>query len=75
MTKSKKYNYVIAQDEASWNVEIIRRVTARSSVVTKSQSGFGTEAEAQAWGEAEVNALLKKTNLSELNKRRARTNK
>lgn len=72
MTQSKKYDYLVAQDESGWTTEIIRRVTSRKSVVSKSQGDFATETEAQQWGEAEVKALLKKTNLAEQEKRRTR---
>lgn len=72
MTQSKKYDYHLEQDGASWTVDIVRRVTSRTSVVTKSQGGFTTEAEAQAWGQSEVKAFLNRHNLNEQQKRRAR---
>lgn len=72
MTQSKKYDFRIEQDGSSWTVDIIRRVTSRTVVVTKSQSGFATEAEAKAWAEDEVSKFLKRHNLNEQQKRRAR---
>jgi len=72
MTQSKKYDYLVAQDDTGWTTEIIRRVTSRTSVISKSQRGFATEAEAQAWGQKEVEAFLKKLNLAEQEKRRAK---
>lgn len=72
MTQSKKYDYLVAQDETGWTTEIIRRVSSRKSVVSKSQANFATEAEAQQWGEQEVKALIKKTNLAEQEKRRVK---
>jgi hypothetical protein len=72
MTQSKKYDYHLEQDGASWTVDIVRRVTSRTSVVTKSQGGFTTEAEAQAWGQNEVKEFLNRHNLNEQQKRRAR---
>ena len=72
MAQSKKYEYRVEQDGAIWTVDIIRRVTSRTIVVTKTQGDFATEAEAQKWGESKVKEFLKKTNLNELEKRRAR---
>lgn len=71
MAKSKKYAYRVIQDNNSWTTEINRRVTSRVTVVTKNQAGFASEDEAIAWGQAQVKALLKSTNLNERNKRRA----
>ena len=71
MAKSKKYAYRVEQVNNSWTTEITRRVTSRVTVVTKSQGEFESEDEAIAWGQAEVKALLKSTNLNERNKRRA----
>ena len=72
MKKSKKYDYRVAQDNDAWTAEITRRVTSRVTVVSKDKGGFATEAEAQAWAQAEVESFLKKTNMSESEKRRAR---
>lgn len=72
MTQSKKYDYRVVQDNTHWTVEIIRRVTAKKTLVSKNQTGFNTEAEAQAWGQEEVKAFLKQLNLNEQNKRRAK---
>lgn len=70
MKQSKKYNCRVIQEDDSWTAEVTRRVTSRVIVVSKGKGGFATEAEAQAWGQAEVEALLKKTNLAEMEKRR-----
>jgi uncharacterized membrane-anchored protein len=72
MTQSKKYDFRIEQEDSSWTVDIIRRVTSRTVVVSKSQSGFATEAEAKTWAEDEVSKFLKRHNLNEQQKRRAR---
>ena len=72
MKQSKKYDCRVIQDNDSWTAEITRRVTSRVTVVSKGKGGFSTEAEAQAWGESEVKAFLKKTNLGEQEKRRAK---
>ena len=70
MTQSKKYDYRVLQNNASWTTEIIRRASSKTSIVTKSQSGFTTESEAQAWGQSEVKMLLQNHNLNEQKKRR-----
>lgn len=72
MKQSKKYDYRVIQDNDSWTTDIIRRVTSRVTVVSRSKGGFSTEAEAQAWGQSEVKKFLKKANLGEQEKRRAK---
>ena len=69
MAKGKKYNYQLTQDNDSWSVEIIRKVTSKKSLVSKSQDGFASEAEAQQWGENELKLFLGK--LDQRNKRHA----
>lgn len=72
MAKSKKYTYRLIEDGESWTAQVVRRVTSKKSVVTKSQNGFATDDEAESWGQAEVKALIKSTNLTERNKRRSK---
>ncbi len=72
MKKSKKYDYRVVEDNDTWTAEVTRRVTSRVTVVSKGKGGFATEAEAQAWGQAEVEAFLKKTNKGEMEKRRVK---
>ena len=67
MIKGKKYDFRINQMDASWTVEIIRKVTSKKTIVSKRQSGFTSEAEAQEWGQKELKAFLQ--NLHEQNKR------
>ena len=74
MTQSKKYDYRVLQNNTFWTTEIIRRASSKTSIVTKSQSGFTTEAEAQAWGQNEVKTLLQNHNLNQQNKRREKKN-
>ena len=73
MTKGKKYDYRVVPGDAGWRAEIIRRVTAKKTVVSKSQDGFATEPEAQAWGESELKSFSE--NLNERNKVRAKKRK
>ena len=73
MTKGKKYVYRVVQDKTTWTAEIVRRVTAKKTVVSKSQGGFATEHEAQAWGESELKSFSQ--NLNDRNKLRAKQRK
>ena len=67
MTQTKKYDCRIVQGKDGWSAEIIRRVTTKKTAVSKTQDGFATEAEAQAWGEKELKSFL--ASLTERNKR------
>jgi len=67
MTTNKKYDYRVVQNKSDWTVEITRRATSKKTVVSKTQDGFSTEAEAKAWGEKELVAFLE--NLTKRNKR------
>ena len=68
MASSKKYNCRVTQEDTSWTAEILRRKTARESIVSKSQTGFTSEAEAEAWGQEELKNFLK----TEADKRKKR---
>lgn len=67
MAESKKYNFKIIQDGATWSTKITRRVSSQRTITSKKQDGFVSEAEAQAWGEKEIALFLEK--LSARNKR------
>jgi len=69
MAKSKKFDCRVVQDKSGWSAEIIRRASSKKIVVSKSQGGFASEADAQAWGEDELKSFLDK--LEQRNKRRA----
>ncbi|WP_133179786.1 DUF3622 domain-containing protein [Shewanella decolorationis] len=69
MSKGKKYDFRVTQAENGWKTEITRRMTSTKTVVSKSHDGFATEAEAQAWGQAELQVFL--GTLAERNKRRS----
>ncbi|MDO3387356.1 DUF3622 domain-containing protein [Gilvimarinus sp. SDUM040013] len=58
MTTGKKYDYRIIESAGTWRAELTRRATARKTVVSKAQGGFATEADATAWAETELKALL-----------------
>jgi len=73
MTKGKKYGCRIVKDGSIWNAEIIRRITSKKTVVSKSQGGFTTESEAQEWGNKELEIFSMK--LKEQNKLRSELRK
>jgi len=69
MAKGKKYDYKVTQNDSTWTAEIIRQVTSRKTVVSKSQDGFASEAEATDWGKAQLVEFLEQ--LKEKNKRKS----
>jgi Protein of unknown function (DUF3622) len=70
MTKGKKFDFSITQDDTTWTAQIVRRKTARETIVSKSQDGFASEEAAQEWAQTELKSFLK--SLSERNKRRSK---
>jgi Protein of unknown function (DUF3622) len=73
MTKGKKYDYRVVQNDSSWTAEITRRMTSKKTVVSKKQGGFATESEAQEWGKKELETFTK--NLNQRNKLRSEKRK
>ena len=57
-----KFNYRIVQDENSWTAEIIRKVTAKKTVVTTKQSDFVSEEEAETWAKKKLLSFVKELN-------------
>ena len=70
MAKGKKYDFNLIQHDTSWSAEIVRQITSKKTVVSKSQDGFASEAEAKVWAEAELQTFLQQQ--IERNKRRAK---
>ena len=62
MAKSKKYDCCVQHNDTGWSVEIIRKVTAKKTVVSKRQDGFATESDAIEWGQNEVKVFLQQHN-------------
>lgn len=58
MATEKKFTLRVAQENDTWAAELVRRVSARRTKVSKRQDGFASEAEASAWGEKELKQLL-----------------
>lgn len=70
MEKGKKYEFRVKQENTGWTAEIIRKVTAKKTTVSKRQKGFPSESEAQEWGERELKTILQ--SLHERNRQRSR---
>ncbi len=64
----KKYEITITENDQNWTAAIVRKVSSRKTMVTKSQDGFASETEASSWADTELKALLKV--LAERNQRR-----
>ncbi|WP_394129105.1 DUF3622 domain-containing protein [Shewanella maritima] len=58
MKQSKKYGVRVSQENDGWKAEITRKMTATKTVVSKSQDGFATEAEANQWGEQTLQGFM-----------------
>ncbi|GAA5646378.1 DUF3622 domain-containing protein [Vibrio sp. V39_P1S14PM300] len=69
MSKSKKFAVRVSEKRGGWCAEITRQVTSRKTVVSKRETGFETEAQAQAWGEQELAGFIK--NQTERNARKS----
>ncbi|WP_017220457.1 DUF3622 domain-containing protein [Moritella dasanensis] len=70
MAKGKKYDFNLVLVDGSWTAEIVRKITSKKTVVSKSQAGFASEAEAQVWAETELKGFLQ--NQIDRNARRIR---
>ena len=68
MATASKYAIQIAQEGSTWTADITRRVSRKEVVVSKTQVGFDSEAEAQAWADIELKAFVE--NQSSRNKKR-----
>lgn len=67
MARDSKYAVQVVQNETSWTANITRRASRKAVVVSKTQDGFATEAEAMAWGEEALKAFVE--NQSKRNER------
>ena len=68
MSKSKKFSFQVLEAGGAWKAEIIRKVSARKTTVTKSQAGFDSEQQATAWADSELQTFMQQ--LNERNQRR-----
>ena len=69
MSISKKYDFQTFEEKGAWRADIIRRASSKKSIVSKTQAGFKSEAEAVEWAEKELVLFLQKQ--SARNKRQA----
>ncbi|MCG6201339.1 DUF3622 domain-containing protein [Psychromonas antarctica] len=69
MAQENKFDYGIKQDGEKWDAEIIRRVSARRTSVSKRKKGFATEELAEQWAKEQLADFL--DNLQASNKRKA----
>ncbi|AFT67977.1 MULTISPECIES: DUF3622 domain-containing protein [unclassified Cycloclasticus] len=69
MSITKKYTFQTSAEKDSWRADIIRRASSKNTVISKTQTGFKSEAEAVQWAEKELALFLKKQ--SARNKRQA----
>ena len=69
MSISKKYDYQTFEEKGTWRADIVRRASAKKTVVSKTQAEFKSEAEAVEWAKKELVLFLQKQ--SARNKRHA----
>ena len=69
MSISKKYNFQTSAEKDTWKADIVRRASSKKTVISKTQTGFKSEAEAVEWAEKELALFLQKQ--SARNKRQA----
>ncbi|RVU85481.1 DUF3622 domain-containing protein [Leucothrix sargassi] len=51
MASSTKYSVILEEDENIWTANVVRRASRKELIVSKTETGFKTEEEAQAWGD------------------------
>lgn len=54
MSNNKKFAIRVTEKRNGWCAEITRQVTSRKTSVSKRETGFETEAQAQEWAEKEL---------------------
>ncbi|CAM4222340.1 MULTISPECIES: DUF3622 domain-containing protein [Vibrio] len=69
MSDHKKFTVRTVEKRNGWCGEIVRQISSRRTTVSKREMGFATEAEAQAWGEKELEVFVQ--HQAERNKRKA----
>ncbi|MGR5069951.1 MULTISPECIES: DUF3622 domain-containing protein [Vibrio] len=58
MSKNPKFAIRLTEKRNGWSAEITRQVTSRKVVVSKRETGFDSEAKAQAWAEQELAGFI-----------------
>jgi len=73
MTKGKKYDLNIIENESSWSAQITRQVTSKKTKLSKEKEGFKTESAAKKWAEKTLLEFTSALNTS--NKKRGEQRK
>ncbi len=55
---SKKYQSEVLEENGQWTARINRRLSSRKSKVSKEQSGFSSESDAQAWADDALSEFI-----------------
>lgn len=58
MSNNKKFAIRVSEKRNGWCAEITRQVTSRKTSVSKRETGFETEAQAQEWAEKELAGFI-----------------
>jgi uncharacterized protein YdaU (DUF1376 family) len=58
MTQNQKYTVHVFQDGDTWTAQILRQVTSRKRSVSKQQTGFTQQAEADEWAHSELQKYI-----------------
>ncbi|GAA6138140.1 hypothetical protein NBRC116583_18870 [Arenicella sp. 4NH20-0111] len=57
MAKTRKYSSVVEQQGATWRAQIHRQVTSRTTVISKENAEFSSEAAATEWAQEQLKAF------------------
>ncbi len=69
MSIRKKYDCQTSEEKDTWRADIVRRASSKKTVISKTQAGFKSEADAVEWAKKELALFLQKQNAR--NKRQA----
>jgi len=58
MASSTKYSVLVEEDENIWTANVVRRASRKEQIVSKTETGFKTEKEAQAWGDKALKEFI-----------------
>ncbi|EEX91611.1 hypothetical protein VIOR3934_10740 [Vibrio orientalis CIP 102891 = ATCC 33934] len=58
MSKNQKFAIRVTEKRNGWCAEITRQVTSRKTSVSKRETGFETEVQAQEWAEKELASFV-----------------
>ncbi|MGP8306437.1 DUF3622 domain-containing protein [Vibrio sp. YIC-376] len=58
MSKNPKFAIRVTEKRNGWTAEITRQVTSRKTIVSKRETAFESEEQAQAWAEKELAGFI-----------------